>query len=87
MQNNRDFDKVMIPFIYFTLQVKFALLDERDIDLINQYAFEVRNACICSLQNLLWSMKISCSRFTENDKFPTLNQYAIDKKGIHVVNV
>lgn len=40
-----------------------------------------------SLQNLLWSMKISCLRFTENDKFPTLNQYAIDKKGIHVVNV
>lgn len=44
MQNNTDFDKIMIPFNYFTLQVKFALLDERDIDLINQYAFEVRNA-------------------------------------------
>lgn len=40
-----------------------------------------------SLQNLLWSMKISCLRFTENDKFPTLNQYVVDKKGIHVVNV
>lgn len=35
MQNNRDFDKVMIFFIYFILQVKFVLFDERDIDLIN----------------------------------------------------
>lgn len=51
------FDKVMIPFIYFTLQVKFALLDERDIDLINQYAFEVRNACICNT-----AFKISCGQ-------------------------
>lgn len=32
-------------------------------------------------------MKINCLRFTENDKFPTLNQYVVDKKGIHVVNV
>lgn len=32
-------------------------------------------------------MKISCLRFTENDKFPTLNQDVVDKKGIHVVNV
>lgn len=30
-------------FILLVLQVKFALLDERDIDLINYYAFEVRN--------------------------------------------
>lgn len=57
MQNNTDFDKIMIPFIYFTLQVKFALLDERDIDLINQYAFEVRNACICNA-----AFKISCGQ-------------------------
>lgn len=57
MQNNTDFDKVMIPFIYFTLQVKFALLDERDIDLINQYAFEVRSACICNT-----AFKISCGQ-------------------------
>lgn len=57
MQNNTDFDKIMIPFIYFTLQVKFALLDERDIDLINQYAFEVRNACICNT-----AFKISCGQ-------------------------
>lgn len=35
MQNNIDFDKVMIFFIYFILQVKFVLFDERDIDLIN----------------------------------------------------
>lgn len=57
MQNNTDFDKIMIPFNYFTLQVKFALLDERDIDLINQYAFEVRNACICNA-----AFKISCGQ-------------------------
>lgn len=41
---NTDLDNI-IPLIYFTFQVKFALLDERDIDLINQYAFEVRNIC------------------------------------------
>lgn len=35
MQNNIDFDKIMIFFIYFILQVKFVLFDERDIDLIN----------------------------------------------------
>lgn len=44
---NTDLDNI-IPLIYFTLQVKFALLDERDIDLINQYAFEVRNICTVS---------------------------------------